>query len=73
MRVVVRQGFYYNTNYVHTCFSETISLVSLNVIAILTVTRIENYTDIFAKLILMDFERRKLVQLAKLVLHYVCY
>ena len=39
-----------------------ISLVSLDLIAI-TVSRIDNYGDRFPKLILLDFEGRKLVQL----------
>ena len=39
------------------------SLVSQDLIAIITVTRIENYRERHAELISMDFERRKLVQL----------
>ena len=48
-----------------------ISLVSLDLIAIVAVSRIEHYRDISAQLISMDFERRKLVQLVYLVLHYI--
>ena len=40
-----------------------ISLVSLDLVAIITVSRIGNYGDRFPKLILLDFEGRKLVQL----------
>ena len=40
-----------------------ISRVSLDLIAIITVTRIENYRDRSAQIIPMDFESRKLVQL----------
>ena len=40
-----------------------ISLVSLDLIAIITVTRLEHFIDRVAKLTAMDFERRKLVQL----------
>ena len=39
-----------------------ISLISLDLIAVITVIRIENYRDRFAKLSSMDFERRTLVQ-----------
>ena len=46
------------------------SLVSIELIAITTVTRIENYRYRFAKQISMGFERRKLVQLVYLGLHY---
>ena len=42
---------------------QQISLVSLDVFAIITVTRMENYRDRSAQLISMDFERRKWVQL----------
>ena len=50
-----------------------ISLVSLDLIVITTVTIIENYRDRSAQLISMDFERRKLIQLVQLVLHYIIH
>ena len=46
------------------CFrKQKISLVSLDLIAIIMATRIEDYRRRFTKLISMDFERRQLVQL----------
>ena len=42
---------------------QLVLLVSLDLIAIITVTRIDNYRDRYAKLISMNFERRKLVLL----------
>ena len=49
-----------------------ISLVSLYLIAIITLTRIENYRDrISSKPILIDIERRKLVQLVLKLLNYL--